>query len=308
MTTALATTSPQQAAAIEAVVIGGDLGKLSASDRVIYYRNVCESLGLNPLTQPFEYLNLNGKLRLYARRDCTDQLRKIHSVSVTIMARERTEDMYVVTARATTPDGRTDESIGAVPLKGLSGEALANALMKGETKAKRRVTLAICGLAMLDESELEGVGVEPPPRKPGSGAATPSEGITPYGAPDEDQNPVPATNEGNEFFTRALRRLESLEEQTAKCVTYEDTQLVRQVLGSEAAPTQFIRELSTAVQTRLISGAQHKDLGKIWQRVARQLKKREKELGDAANAFTDPPDPDPFNDAADGHDEIGKPL
>jgi hypothetical protein len=29
--------------------------------------------------------------------------------------------------------------------------------MKAETKAKRRVTLAICGLSMLDESELDGV-------------------------------------------------------------------------------------------------------------------------------------------------------
>ena len=33
--------------------------------------------------------------------------------------------------------------------------ALANAIMKAETKAKRRVTLSICGLGMLDETELE---------------------------------------------------------------------------------------------------------------------------------------------------------
>lgn len=130
-----------------------------------------------------------------------------------------------------------------------------------------------------------------PPRKPGSGAATPSEGITPYGAPDEDRNPVPQTSEGNEFFARVLARLQSLEEQTEKCATYEDTQLVRAVLGSADKPTQLIQELSTAVQTRLISGAQHKDLGKLWQAVCRKLLKKEKALrGDAVNAFTDPPD------------------
>jgi hypothetical protein len=37
----------------------------------------------------------------------------------------------------------------------LKGDALANALMKAETKAKRRVTLSIAGLGWLDETELE---------------------------------------------------------------------------------------------------------------------------------------------------------
>jgi hypothetical protein len=38
---------------------------------------------------------------------------------------------------------------------GLKGDALANALMKAETKSKRRVTLSICGLGMLDETEVD---------------------------------------------------------------------------------------------------------------------------------------------------------
>ena len=38
---------------------------------------------------------------------------------------------------------------------GLKGDALANGLMKAETKAKRRVTLSLCGLGMLDDSEVE---------------------------------------------------------------------------------------------------------------------------------------------------------
>lgn len=142
---------------LERVLLEGDLGGLNQEQRVKYYSKVCESVGLNPLTQPFEYLKLQGKTILYAKRGATDQLRQIHKVSVTISSRERMDDIYVVTARATTPDGRCDESIGAVPLKGLSGEALANALMKGETKAKRRVTLAICGLSMLDELEVASV-------------------------------------------------------------------------------------------------------------------------------------------------------
>jgi hypothetical protein len=60
-----------------------------------------------------------------------------------------------VTVRATMPDGRQDEDDGAAPIGTLKGEALANAMMKATTKAKNRATLSICGLAMLDVSELE---------------------------------------------------------------------------------------------------------------------------------------------------------
>lgn len=140
---------------LEQVVIGGDLSKLTPGQRVSYYNAVCRSLGLNPLTKPFDYLNLNGKLVLYARKDATEQLRSTRKVSVRITGRELVDDVYVVTAQATLPDGRTDESIGAVAIGGLKGEARANAMMKAETKAKRRVTLSICGLGMLDETEIE---------------------------------------------------------------------------------------------------------------------------------------------------------
>lgn len=140
---------------MEQVVIGGDLSKLSAADRLTYYRNVCESVGLNPLTKPFDYLTLSGRMVLYARKDATDQLRNLRGVSVRIVSRERVEDVWIVTAEATTADGRTDASIGAVSIGGLKADALANALMKAETKAKRRVTLSICGLGMLDETEIE---------------------------------------------------------------------------------------------------------------------------------------------------------
>ena len=165
--TKLALAKPTDMGGLERVLVEGDLGGLTTGQRESYYLKVCESVGLNPLTQPFEYLKLQGKTILYARRACTDQLRKIHGVSVAIVNRERMDGVYVVTARATTPDGRCDESIGAVPLDKLQGENLANALMKAETKAKRRVTLAICGLSMLDEAELDGVRnkIEPPARK-----------------------------------------------------------------------------------------------------------------------------------------------
>ncbi len=143
--------------AVERVLIAGDLAKLSPEERVSYYKSVCESVGLNPLTRPLEYITLNGKLTLYARKDATDQLRAINQVSINIVSREVVEGCYVVTARATMPSGRQDESIGAVPIDTLKGEARSNALMKCETKAKRRVTLSICGMGLLDESEVDSI-------------------------------------------------------------------------------------------------------------------------------------------------------
>lgn len=141
---------------IEKAVLGGDLDSLTPSQRVAFYGHICESLGLNPLTKPFLYIKLNGKLTLYASRDCTDQLRNIHQISTQITAREMVSDIYVVTARASKGD-RVDESIGAVSVQGLKGEFLANAMMKAETKAKRRVTLSINGLGIIDESEVQSI-------------------------------------------------------------------------------------------------------------------------------------------------------
>lgn len=140
---------------VEQVLVNGDLSKLSAQERLLYYNEVCRSLHLNPLTRPFEYIVLNNKLTLYAKRDCTDQLRASRGISVEIVDRQKVDELYIVTARATTPEGRKDESTGVVNLAGLKGEALANSLMKCETKAKRRVTLSICGLGWLDETEVE---------------------------------------------------------------------------------------------------------------------------------------------------------
>ena len=156
MTTTIEKADQQLSAkALENVLISGDLSKLSAADRMGYYQAVCNSLGLNPLTKPFDYITLNGRLQLYALKACTDQLREKHNISIVITNKEMVDDIYVVTAMATMPDGRTDTDDGAVSVSGLRGEAHANALMKTVTKAKRRVTLSISGLGMLDESEAE---------------------------------------------------------------------------------------------------------------------------------------------------------
>lgn len=143
-----------KADAVVSVLALGDLSKLSPEQKVQHYHRVCESMGLNPLTKPFEYITLNGKLTLYARKDATDQLRKINAVSIEKPDIAFQDNWIIVTVTARTKDGRTDSDVGVVSKTDMRGD-YGNALMKAVTKAKRRVTLSICGLGMLDETEVE---------------------------------------------------------------------------------------------------------------------------------------------------------
>lgn len=273
MTAALAKIDP--GTMLERVVVHGDLSKLAPGDRAVYYGQVCESLGLNPLTRPFEYLTLNGKQILYARRDCTDQLRKIHNVSVTIKARESIGDLMVVTATAQLPSGRQDESTGAVSVANLKGEALANAMMKAETKAKRRVTLSICGLAVLDESELDGVH-------------SPVANISPHsndsGLADEMDSAE---------FEQIMAELEKCKREVFDpgC-SWTTMNYWRGMLGTKANPAEFSKNMSALYKADKTSEQQRKALGSLWNSCDRKLTALEGKLKPppVEASFTDEPD------------------
>ena len=144
--------------AIEKCLLEGDLSKLTEDQRSNYYQQVCETTGLNPLTQPFQYIVLNGKLKMYALKGATDQLRRIYDISCEVKTTEKIEDLLVITVKATNnKTGRVDEDMGFAKISGLKGDMLGNAMLKATTKAKRRVTLSMCGLGMLDEDEVASI-------------------------------------------------------------------------------------------------------------------------------------------------------
>jgi hypothetical protein len=201
---------------IERVLVMGDLARLTPQQRTVYYNRVCESVGLNPLTRPFEYITLNGKLTLYARKDATDQLRSLRGITIRIGERAVVDDIMCVTAEATDRHGRTDSSLGAVSVGGLRGEARANALMKAETKAKRRVTLSICGLGFLDESELEGQQAEPAQVSPRAADRLLSAAAAAVPAPAE-----------------ALKSIATEEPRTAPAVPSEETKQAKPAKATE---------------------------------------------------------------------------
>lgn len=157
------------------VMVRGDLSKLTAEEAVSYYNTVCKSIGLNPYTRPFEYIVLNGKTVLYATRTATDQLRKVYQISVEIVDQRLKEgNMLVVHARASDPSGRKDEDFGAVAINDkMPPEVRSNKVMHAVTKAKRRVTLSICGLGWLDETEIETIPDARPATFAGNGSVKP---------------------------------------------------------------------------------------------------------------------------------------
>ena len=139
---------------LENVLVNGDLSKLTPGQRLDYYRQVCQSMGLNPLSRPFDYITLNGKLTLYAKKDATDQLRKIHMVSIDDIDMQEDNDGFTVKVKGHDHEGRSDVEIGCVAKSDMRGN-IQNTKMKAVTKAKRRLTLSLCGLGWLDETEIE---------------------------------------------------------------------------------------------------------------------------------------------------------
>lgn len=149
------------------IVSSGDLKGLSPKQRADYYLFRCRQEGLNPASQPFTYLVLNGKGVLYGNKTAADQLRKLHGISIVKV--ECSDDGEYITYEVTVRDreGREDFELGSVHVGAAKGPDRANAKMKALTKAKRRATYSICGTGVLDETEVDSAV---PAASPGGGA------------------------------------------------------------------------------------------------------------------------------------------
>lgn len=186
---------------LEQLVLKGDIKELTPQAKVDYYIQLCRSLDLNPASQPFQVIAFQGREQLYAKKDATDQLRARRGISITKLERCTTQDVFEVTAYGVDKEGRTDAATGAVTVKGLTGDALANAHMKAETKAKRRLTLSLAGLGMLDETEIETI---PGAKELKVIDVTPPAGPTPE-APVQKVDPFVDARLQTQFAFRACR-------------------------------------------------------------------------------------------------------
>jgi len=150
---------------MEKVIIGGDMFDLTPEERVLYYQAICHSLKLNPLTKPFDYIKLDGKLTLYAKASAAEQLRNIQNISIFKIEDESDDTFFRKIAYGEKADGRKDMSTAVLhkmvydsytkKMRTAKPLELANLEMKCETKVKRRLTLSMAGLNMVDESDLD---------------------------------------------------------------------------------------------------------------------------------------------------------
>lgn len=135
----------------------GDPRGMSDVERARYVRDLCKLLRLNPLTRPVQFLSLSGREVLYVTRTATDQLAAMHSLNRETLEGPEVrviEGVKVVycKVKCTLPTGRFETAVATFLLK-----SPADDLMKAETKAKRRGTLAILGLGVLAEDEAESI-------------------------------------------------------------------------------------------------------------------------------------------------------
>ena len=140
---------------INELLASGNIDQFSPKEKLEYINRICEATGLNALTRPFDYIRFQGKTVLYANKGCADQLRKINNISISVAEKKIEEGVLFITVEGKDGTGRVDTDIGALPIGNLKGDQLANAVMKCLTKAKRRLTLSMCGLGILDESEFD---------------------------------------------------------------------------------------------------------------------------------------------------------
>lgn len=160
---------------VSSIVLRGDLSALTEEQLTRYYASLCESLGLDVRFKPFDFILSQGKKVLYANRACTDMLAKLHGITREIIDGPRFVELdktkaIICIARATSPSGRQETATAVVP-----ANDPINGIMKCETKAKRRATLAILGLGLLDHTELETIpGIKLPQDAPQSSGEAPT--------------------------------------------------------------------------------------------------------------------------------------
>ena len=252
------------AAILEQVLAEGDLERLTNEQRVTYIMNLCRSLGINPLTRPFQYIKLSGKLTLYATKGATDQIRNARKVSISKLERRLEDGIYIVTAHARTQDGVEDVDEAAVSVQGLQGENLSNAMMKCTTKAKRRVTLSICGLNMMDETEVDSVPAAIRRTTDDQATYTVIHEIAPESTIDLDTNTgeIIDLNEGQDD-------LNSFEQSIIACLDNEDQIEAKKCWVAHLAQAIELRDAD--MFATLIHHARHEAAAKAVQNEAQKL-------------------------------------
>lgn len=150
------------------IALTGNLADLTPAQQMSYYERYCKHLGLDPITRPFDLLTTFDdqgvpKTVLYANASCSAQLADKRGICYSKPEKEYDQILGVLTIRVEAfkklenGEFRGRWASGVAHIDGMKGKRLENAIKKAETQAHRRATLAFCGVAMPDESEIEDI-------------------------------------------------------------------------------------------------------------------------------------------------------
>ncbi len=137
--------------------MSGNLRALTSDEQWQYYLAMCDHLGLDPVSRPFDWIDQEGKLSLYPNANCAAQLAQKGEISFPEYATEMIGEVFVYRVRATSNDERELWATGAVPV-GRTALETARAIKKAETQARRRAVFALGGLALTEAEEMYEVG------------------------------------------------------------------------------------------------------------------------------------------------------
>lgn len=138
-----------------------DLDLLTEPEQLEYIQSACDFLGV-PSELGLVSLGFmdsgDGKRKkvLYVHKGATDIIRERRKISVESLAPlpGGGKEFVGFTAVGKDAEGRQEIAVGVVSITGLTGVAVANAVMTAQTKTLRRLTLQYAGGGFLDETEV----------------------------------------------------------------------------------------------------------------------------------------------------------
>lgn len=163
MTTEITVKNEELSLAIRSYLRTGDLSVLPDVEKDKVLLKMCEHYQLDAVMRPFILIKLNGKEVWYPTKSATDMVAAKFNLTREVLEIKENVERGILECRVkVTQEGssRTETCISAVSIvefgrdetgkivgKIMKGEAYANALMKVDTKAKRRATLGWLGIA-----------------------------------------------------------------------------------------------------------------------------------------------------------------
>ena len=176
-------TNSLPAAVIQAQLYGNWAGT-TEDQRVKACLELCGVLGIPTPLNPFRFITLNGKMVMYAPNEAAQLIAASREASVDIVNkyRDKETNIYVVEIQVST-QARRVQNFAAIYVGGLTGQKLADAMMKCCTKGIRRTIFGAFGLSIADDDDVAANSPPPAPLK-----IQASEVIEAYTAPVKPEN------------------------------------------------------------------------------------------------------------------------